>query len=427
MKKNILIFPAGTEIAFEIFNALKYSKFVKLFGGTSTDDHSEFVFENLIKGFPYVDNEDFLDYLNKVIDDYKIDCVYPAHDSVSVFLSDNSTKIHAQVIIADKETTDICRSKKATYQYLSNEDFVPKTFESPNEVDKYPVFVKPTVGQGSNGARLVKTKEELMQAFLQDNSLVICENLSGPEYTIDCFTDKNGELLVSHIRERQRIRSGISVRSKKINIDASVEKIAQIINSKFHFIGAWFFQLKKDDAGNLKLLEISPRVPGTMGLSRNLGINFPLLTLFVFWGYDVSILDNDYNIMLDRAFYSAYKIDLNYEYIYVDFDDTLIVDGKVNTELIKYLYQSLNNNKHIILLSKHDTDIYVDLKKFKISSDLFDEIIVISRNELKYNFVKHFNAIFIDDSFAERKQIHDKLGIPVFDLDMVESLLSWKY
>ena len=39
-RKKILIFPAGTEIAFEIFNALKYSKFVELFGGTSANDHS---------------------------------------------------------------------------------------------------------------------------------------------------------------------------------------------------------------------------------------------------------------------------------------------------------------------------------------------------------------------------------------------------
>ena len=43
--KNILIFPAGTEIAFEIYNALKYSKFVRLFGGTSVECHADFVFE----------------------------------------------------------------------------------------------------------------------------------------------------------------------------------------------------------------------------------------------------------------------------------------------------------------------------------------------------------------------------------------------
>ena len=51
-KKKLLIFPAGTEIAFEILNALKYSKFVEIYGGTSADDHSEFVYKRLVKGFP---------------------------------------------------------------------------------------------------------------------------------------------------------------------------------------------------------------------------------------------------------------------------------------------------------------------------------------------------------------------------------------
>ena len=426
MKKNVLIFPAGTEIAFEIFNALKYSKFVKLFGGTSADDHSEFVFENLIKGFPYVDEKGFLDYLNKAIDEYKIDCVYPAHDSVSVFLSDNAQFIHAQVIIADKETTNICRSKKKTYEYLAGEDFVPLFYNSIKDISSFPVFVKPDIGQGSNGARIVKSKDELIATIKLDPNLIICEYLSGPEYTVDCFTDKNGKLLVTHIRERQRIRSGISVRSQKIPTDPIVDKIAHVINSKFNFLGAWFFQLKKDFNGIYKLLEISPRIPGTMGLSRNLGINFPMLTLFTFWGYDVAITDNGYDILLDRAFYSAYKINLTFDNVYVDFDDSLIVDGKVNDDLIRFLYQCSNKNIHIHLLSKHSTDIFADLLKFKISKELFDSITVIPVDAEKHNYIKEKKAIFIDDSFSERKKVQDALGISVFDLDMVESLIDWR-
>jgi hypothetical protein len=40
--------------------------------------------------------------------------------------------------------------------------------------------------------------------------------------------------------------------------------------------------------------------------------------------------------------------------------------------------------------------------------------------------MKEKNAIFIDDSFAERKKVHDVLGIPVYDVDMVESLIDWR-
>lgn len=424
--KKILIFPAGTEIAFEILNALKYSKFVEVYGGTSADDHSEFVYKRLIKGFPYINDEGFLDYLNDVISKYDIDCIYPAHDSVSVFLSDNSDRINAQVIITDAFTTNICRSKKETYAFFSGESFIPRTFDSVEEISSYPVFVKPTVGQGSNGAKKISSRIELEIALQQDKSLVLCEYLPGMEYTVDCFTDRHGNLHIAKMRDRERIRSGISVRSKMMKSEPSVQDIAEKINSKLHFRGAWFFQLKRNNEGEYRLLEISPRIPGTMGLSRNSGINFPMLTLFDFWDFDVSVIDNDYDIILDRAFYNAYKIDIQYDHIYCDYDDTIIVNGKVNKTLISFLYQAKEQGKKIHLLSKHIGDLYEDLNKYCICKKLFDEIIVIDPGLDKTKYISEKSAIFIDDSFSERLNVKKKLGIAVFDLDMVESLIDWR-
>lgn len=171
-------------------------------------------------------------------------------------------------------------------------------------------------------------------------------------------------------------------------------------------------------------MEISPRIPGTMGLSRNMGINFPLLTLFDFWGYDVDIIDNGYRILLDRAFYNAYEIDYLYDYVYLDFDDTLVISGKVNTDLIRFLYQASNEGKKIYLLTKHRGDIRRDLRTYKISEDLFDDIFVLSNEQKKTDYIKEKKAVFIDDSFAERKQVYNECGIPVFDVDMVESLID---
>ena len=301
-KKKLLIFPAGTEIAFEILNALKYSKFVEIYGGTSADDHSEFVYKRLVKGFPYIEEPGFLDFLNQVIRENGIDCVYPAHDSASVFFSEHRDEIQAQVIIAEPFTTTVCRSKAETYRYLSEYDFIPKTYPDAESIESYPVFVKPSVGQGAKGACKIGSRRELEETLETDKDLVICEYLPGMEYTVDCFTDGKGKLLACKFRDRERIRSGIAVRSKSLECPEEVQNIAHILNGRFAFKGAWFFQIKLAQNGRYKLLEISPRIPGTMGLSRNSGINFPLLTLFVFWGYDVSVLDNHYDIILDRSF-----------------------------------------------------------------------------------------------------------------------------
>lgn len=425
-KKNLLIFPAGTEIAFEIFNALKYSKFVRIFGGTSADDHSEFVFKNLIKEFPFVNDGGFLDFLNSVIDEYKIDCVYPAHDSVGVFMSKNRNLIHAQVIICDYETVRICRSKSETYKYFADTNFVPKYYKTSDEVDKFPVFVKPDAAQGSQGAKKINSREELCTALEKDNTAIICEYLPGVEYTVDCFTDRHGSLRAYKLRDRERIRAGISVRSMKLPADEKIKNIASMLNQKLSFRGAWFFQVKKNMDGEYRLLEVSPRIPGTMGASRNQGINYPMLTLFDFWDFDVNIIDNDYELLVDRAFYSAYKLGIEYEDIYLDFDDTVTLDGKVNADLIRFIYQAKNKEKRIHLLSRHNKDIYKSLERYHICADLFDDINVIGENENKCDYIHGEKSIFIDDSFAERKSVKDHLGIPVFDVDMIEALIDWR-
>ena len=341
-------------------------------------------------------------------------------------MSSHADEIGAQVIIADKTTTDICRSKGKTYKQFSGESFIPEVFSS-NEVSRFPVFVKPDIGQGSNGAKLINSMEELDYVSARCENLLICEYLSGDEFTVDCFTDKDGRLRVALPRTRERTRNGISVRSTLLDKDERITKIAEIINSRLSFKGAWFFQLKKNAQGEYKLLEISPRIPGTMGLTRNLGINFPMLTLFTFWGFDVDIIENHYKIQVDRALYSAYRIDADYDHVYIDFDDTLIIDGKINTTLIGFLYDALNKGKHIHLLSRHSGDIFEDLKKSCISEDIFSTITVLGDGEEKTDFITESSAVFIDDSFAERIKVSREKGIPVFDVDMIEALTDYKY
>ena len=55
---------------------------------------------------------------------------------------------------------------------------------------------------------------------------------------------------------------GISFKSFEQKLTKEIRSIAEIINEKLKFRGLWFFQLKEDYNGNLKLLEISTRKGG---------------------------------------------------------------------------------------------------------------------------------------------------------------------
>lgn len=426
MKYNIAIFPSGTEIGLEINNSLKYSMHLNIYGFSSMEDHSKYVYKNYQGNLPFYTDKDFIESLNKFLEEYKIDIIFPAHDDVQLLLTENMEKINAKVVTSNIESVRICRSKKATYKFFCEEKFIPKVYSNIEELNKYPVFIKPDIGQGAKGAKKINNLEELKFAFYEKEDIVICEYLNGEEYTIDCFSDKNGNLRVVKMRNRKRIRNGISVNSENLILDDEVFKISNIINEKLKLKGAWFFQLKKDKNSEYKLLEIAPRISGTMGLSRNLGINFPLLSIYTLLNFEVEIIENNYSIEVDRALISRYKHNIDYKTIYVDLDDTLIINDKVNIYLLMFLYQALNNKKRIILITKHNKDVMTTLISYNINHKIFEKIVHISKQDNKYKYITDKKAIFIDDSFSERNEISKNLNIPVFDCSEVESLIDWR-
>ena len=436
--KNVLVFPCGSEIGLEIHNALKYSKDFKLFGGSRVDDHGKFVYENYIPDIPFIDDENLLNYLNDVIDEYDIDLIYPSHDDVVLKLAELKDSLNAHVVVSNDETCDVCRSKSKTYEFFKGKDFIPKVYDisidSFDDLDyvenitdgEFPIFLKPDVGQGAKGVAIANSVDDLKHHFSENPGLIAVEYLPNKEYTIDCFSSK-GELLYCEMRERIRVKDGISVNAITIKTEETVREIAEIINSKLTFDGAWFFQLKKDKNNQYKLLEIAPRIAGTMALHRNTGINFPLLTLYVHLGIDVSIISNENKLTIDRALTNRFNYEIDYARVYLDFDDTVFVKGKINTYLMMFLYQCVNQNKEIILITKHIKDINETLNELKIDINLFNEIIRLNKDDDKFKFMNNdVSSIFIDDSFSERLAISNKYGMPVFDLDAVESLIDWR-
>lgn len=425
MKKvNVLIFPSGAENSINIFDSLKYNIHFELYGATIKNDHSSYIFDNnhLSVGDYSIKSSNFIKNFNYLLEKFKIEFIIPTHDEIVTFLTKNATKINATIVASPYETCEIAFSKIKTFEKLKGKNYLPKIYRI-NDKISYPVFIKPDIGSGGKGTYLINSENEL-KLHCNNNNYLISEYLPGEEFTVDCFTNSNRTLLFCGARSRERITSGVSFHSATIPYDKEIEKIAQDLNNVFEFRGLWFFQLKKSKTGEYKLMEICTRAAGTMALYRQLGVNFAALSLFDFMGYDVSILINHNYIELDRYYKCCYKCNINYHKVYVDFDDTLIINDKVNTLLMQFLYQCVNDSKEIILLTRHDKNIYTSLKKYKISKNLFSKIIHIDFTKNKVDYVEG-DSIYIDNYFADRKLVYDKLKIPVFDVDAVECLISY--
>ena len=425
MRKKVLVFPCGSEIGLEIYKSVSMSTHFDLFGGSSTDDHGKFVYDKYIGDMPFVDDVDFTEKLNSIVKDHEIDFIFPAHDSVVLKLAQlkASGLVACEVVTSIEATCEIARSKRKTYQIFKNIIPTPKMFDDINEVTltDFPVFLKPDVGQGSKGTYIASSYEDIEFYTKKDNTLITLEFLPGKEYTVDCFTNKDGELAFCLGRERARVGNGISVSSKEVN-DDRFKKLALAINQRITFRGVWFFQVKENTAGDLVLMEIAPRVAGTMGLSRSTGVNLALLSLFDACGYDVDINKNSYEIEIDRALQNRYRHNISYSHVYLDFDDLLVFEEKVNPIIVSFIFQCINEGVKVYLITRHKRDIHLTLEKYRLKN-LFDEIIWIRNDDLKSSYIKHMDAIFIDDSHAERQEISKKFGLPVFDAHNIEALL----
>ena len=426
-KRNILVFPGGTELGLEIWRSLKYCKDFSLYSAeANVSSHAPFVFRNDFI-VPDVHEPNWVETLSSVVTEHNIDYIFPAHDDVVLALAQKSSEIPAEIIASPLKTCSVCRSKSKTYEMFKDLLPVSTIFDTPSEVSKFPVFVKPDIGQGSQNASKVDNLDGLLAILKNNPNLVICEYLPGTEYTVDCFTDRRKGLLFCSGRERIRIKSGISMSSKLANArtQASFRKIAGTISKELEFTGAWFFQVKTSLTGTLKLLEIAPRISGTTALNRVLGVNLALLSIYEKEGLDIEILPNLCDVQIDRALVNRYKHNLKFDKVYVDLDDTLIIDDKVNSNLMQFLCQSLNKGCKISLITKtaREENIKDTLKKYKLDT-FFDEVISLSTNASKADFINPKGSIFIDDSFNERKAVFERHKIPTFDCSMIELLID---
>lgn len=423
---TVLVFPCGSEVGLELNRSLKDISFITLLGGSSVSDHGRWEYKNYVGNVPYITDPDFIDKINEIITEYNIDFIYPTIDAVVLKLAEVRKKLRAEVLVSPVETAEICGNKRKTYEALKGEDFLPHVYQRPEEVEEWPVLLKPAVSCGSVGVKIIESMAELQQELsVRRDEQVICEYLPGMEYTVDCFTDYKGKLKYCAHRSRRRVRNGMSVNSVLEPDSSAIREIGEKINAHFTFRGAWYFQVKLSKHKEFKLMEVAARIADTMCVSRARGVNLPLMTIFDALGCDVDALPQFRYVETDRDISNCYKVDLDFDELYIDYDDTIIVHDRVNLSSIALIYKCINRHIPVYLITKHRKDIYASLKERKIGRELFDKIIHVPADE---NKIDHMNpgakALYIDDSFAERKAIWDKFGIKVLGVENIEMLLN---
>jgi hypothetical protein len=419
---RILVFPFGTEIANEVVHALANNKTFELVLASSDQDVIDAFSEIRVHLLPFVSDAAFVAACAALIEDEHIDFVVPAHDDVALLFSRMPLPAGCRALGQSAEVNDIVRFKDRTYIALDGKVPAPRVF-LPGETLRFPVFAKPSRGQGSKGVRRLDGDEDYA-AFFREHAVadyVVAEYLPGAEFTVDCFST-DGELRFSGPRTREQTLNGISVRSRPVPAGTdkdSLDAMARSISSTLGMHGLWFFQARMAASGEPKLLEVGARVSGTMMVNRVRGVNFVELALYQALGYPVSVRAQDFAPCVTRSLQPRFHHSIEFKDLYIDFDDTLLLDGcRINTEVMALVFSAKNEGHRVCLITRNrNNKLASTLNRFGISS-VFDDIHHLADGESKASYMKA-GDLLVDDSFAEREQALDA-GSYAIGLDAVQ-------
>ena len=254
-------------------------------------------------------SEHFIESILSVAVKHKVDCVLPLVTSELLPLSRNRVSFESEnigIIVSSIEKLEIANSKLLSYEDLNRyTSCIPNFFPVVNLEDiprmandlgypENPVVIKPAIANGSRGVRIFDENVDyhrevflekpgslkcnmhtyLDQLMTADSvpELVLSEYLPGEEVTVDTIC-KKGEVRVFLSRRRTKIRSGISVAGEFFFDEQLFNDTFDVCRS-LKLDGPIGLQFKKSKGGDYKLLEFNPRVQGTSGSSKGLGINF---------------------------------------------------------------------------------------------------------------------------------------------------------
>lgn len=276
---------------------------------------------------PYANDSSFTDVVLSLCRKKNIHAVLPLVTKELIPLAQRIKEFElagTKLLISPLESLEIANNKSRLYQFLDWRGIPVPAFRVVENIEQFKIAVnelgyparqvcfKPSISNGSRGFRIIS--EQINQSDLLFNykpnttyikfndiirilssgsfpELLISEYLPGEEYSADCLTN-HGESILIVPRLRKKMINGISVEGEFINEESIISYCRQIIK-ELHLHGNIGIQVKKSETGKFLILEINPRVQGSISAALGAGVNLPLLAIKQELGLPIQKIDLD--------------------------------------------------------------------------------------------------------------------------------------
>lgn len=320
-KARIMITGAGAPGVYGIIKSLRSSDIVEKIIGIDIKDNvsNEKFLDKFIQG-PH--NSD-VSFSNKILDicfENNINIIIPlvTNELESFSLSKELYLFNGiKVLVLDSDKLELANNKYELMHFLKlNGVRVPKfelvrdrnSFEIGLKKLGYPKNVlcfKPSVSNGSRGFRIIDSSMDefdllfnhkpnnlymsvekffkiINNLTLQD--IILMEYLPGDEYSVDIFYDSFNEIIIP--RKRLIMHGGIST-SVVVENNQEIIQYCQEIMSCLKLKGAVGIQVRFGLDGLPYILEINPRLQGTVVATVAAGANIPLYMVLSTLSYEI--------------------------------------------------------------------------------------------------------------------------------------------
>jgi len=215
-----------------------------------------------------------------------------------------------KLLVSPAASLEIANNKSRLYEFLQWRGIAVPEFRVIETVEQfitaatelgYPhkqVCFKPSVSNGSRGFRIISAQVNELDLLLNQKpsavylslaeatrilssgpfpELLVSEYLPGEEYSVDCLANR-GEAVVIVPRLRKKMINGISVEGEFVQEPEIIDYCTRVIK-ELQLHGNIGIQVKRSAAGGFLILEINPRVQGTISAGLGAGINLPELAV----------------------------------------------------------------------------------------------------------------------------------------------------
>jgi carbamoyl-phosphate synthase large subunit len=224
----------------------------------------------VIQGLPWKDTT-LKDHLNSVCEENEIDLVIPLQDEAVAICCDLKVECPASL-----------KSSLICYDKLEFAHSMSKCEQYPIPLIYSPIILKPRFGFNSKGIRIEEYNKGL-QEINSNHNLIWQKYIVGDEYSVDCYFNKNNQLIDYVPRKRVVVQGGEVVQSITINRNNTIYKdIGKFLTEWFlktKPVGPYCIQFMVDKYNKLFVIEANARFGGGVILSLESGFDIIRLLL----------------------------------------------------------------------------------------------------------------------------------------------------